>query len=373
MDNSDWLIQNKDDPKVDKYRYEIQKHLDNGWIPNEDVLRYAGYPNNDRQKMDTNEQRDDVTSESEKFSPYKPALDRFPLNLLQNLTTPISPSDVIFQWHIPKAAGTSTKTILTNCFHLARAEQREYPQSFAFMNNNVMNLDTSSIAGIARAIEDNLVEQDLLDVITSSYVHEGCAILNENHKGRLFAIMRHPVEIAESMFYYLGKATWERTYNEELKNMTLLEYATSEKEGLRIDNWMTRYLARKVRGDLTKEDVQLAKDILEYKCLIGLTDEYVESMKRLDVYLGLNVWSEPPLGLKCIDAFMSRKAINKNEHKKLARESKEWKILSKVNAIDVEIYEFARDLFFNRQKDLLENRSSGNNWNFRRKEKDWIT
>jgi hypothetical protein len=198
--------------------------LNNGWIPNEDILRI-------RNKDITSLNKIGKTELHSRQTIYSPGLEKFPLNLLQNLTTPIHPTDLIFQWHIPKAAGTNTKAILSHCFHLARAEQRKYPESFEFFNN-VMNLDTSSIAGIARAIENNLAHHDLLDVITSSYVHEGAAIFTKKNQGRLFAIMRHPVEISESMFHYLGKATWERTYNKDLKNMTLLEYATSKKDGL---------------------------------------------------------------------------------------------------------------------------------------------
>lgn len=175
--------------------------LNNGWIPNEDILRI-------RNKKIKKSSKIGKSTFHSRQPIYSPGLEKFPLNLLQNLTTPIQPTDLIFQWHIPKAAGTNTKKILTHCFHLARAEQRQYPESFEFFNN-VMNLDTSSIAGIARAIENNLVHHDLLDVITSSYVHESSAIFTEKNRGRLFAIMRHPVEIAESMFHYLGKATWE--------------------------------------------------------------------------------------------------------------------------------------------------------------------
>jgi hypothetical protein len=134
----------------------------------------------------------------------------------------------------------------------------------------------------------------------------------------------------------------------------------------RIDNWMTRYLARKARGKLTVNDLQLAKDMLKYKCLIGFTDDYVESLRRLDTYLGLNTWSKPSMGLECIERLVKRKA-NKNEHEKLGQE--EWDALAKANSIDIELFEFARTLYDDQDK-MLQNRTSIT-WNYRRDEREW--
>lgn len=131
---------------------------------------------------------------------------------------------------------------------------------------------------------------------------------------------------------------------------------------------MTRYLARKARGELTGKDVKLAKDILKYKCLIGFTDDYIESLRRLDAYLGLNVWSKPNKGLECIERLMKRKA-NKNEHEKLGQE--EWDALAKANSIDIELFEFARSLYDDQDK-MLQNKA-GITWNYRRDEREWKT
>jgi len=231
--------------------------LNNGWIPNQDVILYTS-KNNSQYVTPATATRTEANQQKQKYQRYEPSLEGYPLSLLKNLTSPVDAMDVIFFWHIPKAAGTSTKAILTNCFHLSRAEQISLPESYEFIKH-VLNVDTSTIAGISRAKDNGFAQKDILDVVVSSYLHEGSALLTETHRGRLFAMMRDPVDTAISLFFYLGNADWEGTYREEFRNMTLLEYATSDKNGLRIDNWMTRYLVRKVKGELDEHDIQLAK------------------------------------------------------------------------------------------------------------------
>lgn len=54
---------------------------------------------------------------------------------------------------------------------------------------------------------------------------------------RLLINLYHTVEMAISLFFYLGKAEWESEYDSNLKNMTLMEFARSDQVR---SNWMTR-------------------------------------------------------------------------------------------------------------------------------------
>ena len=304
---------------------------------------------------------------------YQPSLHTYPISLLKNLTEPISSTDVIFQFHIPKAAGTLTKQILTRCYHL----------SHPIMYNRI---DTSTIAGISQAKANRLVSsRDILDVITSSHLHEGCTLLSSIHQGRLFVMFRHPVEREVSLFYYLGKAIWEDGYREDFRNMTLLEYATfddhdHEHKRVKIDNWMVRYLARKLKGNILPQDLQLAKDILRYKSLIGLTSEYQESMRRFDLFYGIRFNEgerEKVNGLRgrpnegdCVEEQM-RERVNENLHDPINKDSPEWNALKNANNFDMELYSFAKMLYAEQGKMFVEDDGSINmnmknrRWNFR--------
>jgi hypothetical protein len=258
------------------------------------------------------------------------------------------------------AAGTSSKEIFTQCFHLSRAEQISMPESYEIINH-ILNVDTSTIAGISRAKDFGIVENHMVDVVTSSHLHEGSTLLTEMHKGRLFVLMRHPVDTAISLFFYLGRATWESTHKQEFNNMTLYEYATLEDQGLRVDNWMTRYLSRKLKGPLDENDIQLAKDIISQKALIGLTEDYEESLKRFDSFHGLGTW--PKNGKNCVDEHIHAKA-NLNKHQSFGNDTKEWKALAAANKADIEVFEFAQTIYV-KQGEWIKLHSSSRKWNYR--------
>lgn len=346
----------------------LDNALDNGWISNSEILDFA---NNVHSRTHQVQQQD----EESPYVPYTPSLTEYPLNLLQNFTSHILPTDVLYLWHIPKAAGSTVKHVMMKCFHLTRAEMKQVPESFTLVKG-VLNIDTSTIAGIYKAKEMGLVDSNFVDVIETSYLHEGAALLTENHKGRLFTVMRHPVDTAISLFYYLGWAKWERNYQPELMNMTLLDYVQSNQTDLRVDNWMTRYLSRRIKGPLDQEHFQLAKNILKYKCLIGMSENMTESMNRLATYAGLGypvdinnissaensiTWSE------CVEDY-NRNRVNKNKHQTFKPGSMEWDLLAKENQFDIKLFSFAKKLWSEQGRVLKEMQEvESNQWNYRPK------
>ena len=70
-----------------------------------------------------------------------------------------------------------------------------------------VNVDTSSKPGIDRARRLGLVPSGLVNMIITSdpkYAVEN--LFDEQHKGRMFALFRHPVDRLVSKFFYLQKA-----------------------------------------------------------------------------------------------------------------------------------------------------------------------
>jgi len=331
--------------------------LDNGWISRSDILEHYSTHNKKAASLS-----------SSTFNRYRPSLQGYPLKNLQNITTPLAPTDVIFFWHIPKASGSSIKRILTSCFQLNRALNKKMKND----DSAVGIIDTSTVAGIAHAKRHNLIEEDQFDAIVSSYLYEGSALFTAHHHGRLFTMMRHPVDTAISLFYYLGKATWEQHYNSKLATMTLLEYAQINDEELRIDNWMTRYLVRKAKGKLEEEHMKLAKSVLESKCLVGLVDHFVESMERFHSYFGLvdndttstHDGNKQLRGMECVEKFNSGERANANNHAVIMPGDREWDLLAEKNRYDIELFQFANELW-DRQGKILENLDHGASWNYR--------
>ena len=111
--------------------------------------------------------------------------------------------------------------------------------------NRYVNVDMSNPGGISHAKELGFGQSGLADVVLTSWFHQTASLFENNHihdgtdgqiyKGRCFTLLRHPIRRAISMFYYLRDATWEHTFSEVFKNMTVEEYATSQ---YAEDNWM---------------------------------------------------------------------------------------------------------------------------------------
>ena len=48
----------------------------------------------------------------------------------------------------------------------------------------------------------------MVDYVATHRLHEVADLFSSNHQGRLFTIIRPPIERAVSLFYYLSVADW---------------------------------------------------------------------------------------------------------------------------------------------------------------------
>ena len=242
-----------------------------------------------------------------------------------------------------------------------------------------VNVDTTVLPGILRASSLDLVPSRISDIIFSPLLHESTTHLySEQYKGRMFAMFRDPIDRVVSLFYYLQTATWEPTYNPELADMTLEEYANST---LVEANWMVRALVNKFEGPLSWDDMNMAKEILRRKCIVGLMNEWELSTDRFNRYFGFavqpktfvdklthffkfedesfpisnhdeqsidkssiveehNIWSE-----ECKERYKNKGGSNVHRHPKLEHDSIAYEILARKNAWDINLYEYILQLF----------------------------
>jgi len=169
------------------------------------------------------------------------AFNDFYANLSSSSSLRQQPAIVPVFWHILKSGGTSVKDLYGICLQKVEAAGLSIAEeNLNQINNEILqvhqlaeggirrvNVDTSTGAGIVRAKNMNLVPSRLADIIFTPLLHEAAQLFNNEgvpqQKGMIFCLIRHPLERAVSLFHYLQKATWEPTYNEEIKNIKTVE------------------------------------------------------------------------------------------------------------------------------------------------------
>jgi hypothetical protein len=142
------------------------------------------------------------------------------LSNLADITVPINRNkDIPFYWHVPRSGGSLIKNAAAYCLDLVQASNMgnaidtqgaDLPELSTVVDTQTgakfLNIDTASPEGLELAkYKGSLVgAYPGLGVIISPYLFHGSMnLLNEEHKGRMFVMMRHPIHRAESMFWHL--------------------------------------------------------------------------------------------------------------------------------------------------------------------------
>jgi len=269
-----------------------------------------------------------------------------------------------FFWHIPKCAGTAIQNLYF-CMGLTLANQVganpkfQHDEETALVEFkpwkrydwSVINVDTTTRKGILRAQELGLVSSkdpkvDL--VVSGEFDFASSHLFDKSNRGKVFAMFRHPVERLESLFYYLQKANWESTFHPEWANTSLSDWAKIHKGE---KNWMVHKLVNEPVSSLTNDDLEMAKQIVREKILVGLDSKFVESIHRFNVYSGIDDSSEERQS--CIaslarvstkDDKQATKARNSDPHPKTKPGSELWNLLAQ-DSLDVLLYEYIEEIY----------------------------
>jgi hypothetical protein len=130
-------------------------------------------------------------------------------------------------------------------------------------------------------------------------------------------------------------------------NMSIPEYIQSSYS---TGDWLTRHLINHSEGRLIESHLELAKEILERKFLIGLHDFAKESMQRFEDYYQ---WDQNLEAIQCrnstIDSYFTGILDDGENEISLNQESEEYKLILENNRFDMELYDYAVLLF--RQQD----------------------
>jgi hypothetical protein len=204
-----------------------------------------------------------------------------------------------------------------------------------------VNVDTSTHQGIDRAKRLNLVSAGLADVVISPLLHKASTLFNPYQRGRMFTIIRHPVDRAASLFYFIQETQWKQsaTRSDQFADISIEDFY---KSGFSENNWMVRFLLNELTKELTENDLNIAKVILRQKCLVGLLEEKDETMARLQQYFG---WTTSDEDKRCIEKKLDWAWPMKHKHPMIEKDSKAWTLIVANNSFDMKLYDFAKELF----------------------------
>jgi hypothetical protein len=261
-------------------------------------------------------------------------------------------SNLPFFWHVPRTGGGTMNDILADCLQLTVASNAgvweghghdEALKVVKFDHYTYVNVDLSTFDGIERAKRLSMVESGIADVAVSSLLYEAATMFNEINKARMFALFRHPVERAVSLFHFVQDTQWRRsaTKNENLADIKIEEFF---KGGLAENNWMTRFLSNQLtKGSLDKGDLDLAKEVLRRKCLVGILKEKGESFSRFERYFGWQFVSNGDE--ECHEKKLEWAWPLKHRHEEVEEGTELWELIVMQNKFDIQLYEYAEYLF----------------------------
>jgi len=273
---------------------------------------------------------------------------------------PWDKSDRPVFFHIPKSGGSTIKDVMGTCHRFIMASEagvtdghiEDTEVAVVYPRVGVegaalspfINVDTTTVAGIQRAKEMGFADSGLGDAVVTPFIYESNDLFTQTAMGRLFCVFRHPIDRAISLFYYLQVAEWEPTYDPDLKNWSIEQYATSPKIE---NNWLTRQLSNQLGGDLADEHVNLAMEVIRRKFLVGLMSEMKETMTRLERFFHWTYRVNPANQEICRDDLLSggSNSNSKNKKDKPQPGSEAYDLLAAQNQYDMQVYGYIESLF----------------------------
>ena len=191
-------------------------------------------------------------------------------------------------------------------------------------------------------------DSGLADAVVTYFLYEANQLFTPTAKGRVFTVFRHPIDRAISMFNYIQDADWEPTYDPELKDMTIEEWAKSPKIE---NNWLTRQLSNQPGGELTDDDLDLAMEVIRRKFMVGLMTEIEKTMERFERFFRWTYHVNPENQEVCREKLLKGGSNKSSSTKEKPVEGSEaWELLVWQNQFDLRLYEYIESLFVEQEQ-----------------------
>jgi len=267
------------------------------------------------------------------------------LRFLVDVREPLGQFDRALFWQVPRAGSATVKNILTQCFGLLSATETGAASVGEMLTivsdlegGQFINVDATSQAGIGHAAKLQAGNLPNLQLVATPFLYDAAEkLFSQYYRGRMFTMIRHPIERAASLYYRMAK---DKNNDVLLPGMTLEDYARSS---LVESNWMTRFLSNNLKDDVSLEHLVIAKEVLKTKCLVGLLKHKSESMRRFETYFNWVADSERTE--ECHSKILDWNWPNKNKHQPVREGSEAWGLLMKQNGFDVKLFHYAEEIF----------------------------
>jgi len=229
----------------------------------------------------------------------------------------VDDADTPIFWHIPNSGGSSMKSYY-NCMGLVEASEI--------------------------GLEMGLARSGLTDIAFTEYPTIATQMFDAEHQARFFTLIRHPIERTASLFHHQISEMMkeEGIHKPDLAHLTLEDFARQRIDSKDNGGFMVSSLTDKRHSDpLTNDDLERAKDILRHKFIIGLMPKMEESINRFDNYFG---WHTIRDHERCFDVCI-RQGKRSDSYENVEESSEVWKMLEKFHYFDMQLYEYALELY----------------------------
>lgn len=159
-------------------------------------------------------------------------------------------------------------------------------------------------------------------------------------------MVRHPVDRVISEYFFIIRTPSHPAYN-AVKDLCFYDYVTKGVLASQVQNTQTRIIAgvggafklSSYEKHLTKRTLAIAmKNIQEHYLLVGLVERFDETMILLKRALGWRMW----------DIFYKKQNVGNNHPPENEIATCTINIIKRYNRLDLELYEYAKQLFENR-------------------------
>jgi hypothetical protein len=224
-------------------------------------------------------------------------------NMFADVWAPIKPTDTAFFFYVAKAGGLTFQKICAECLGLTSASSRGDATGSSLEvriraadHGKYVNVNLGTREGIARAKVLGLASSGMVDIAFSAHLAYSTQLFSTTHMGRGIVMFRNPVKRLIDQFYYQQRSAWlgPDKYDEKLGAMSLLQFSKSSKL---VENFMVRSLAHLPdEMDITEEHIDIAKEVLRRKFIVGVMEWFDLSITRFERFFGWwdssHVWDD---------------------------------------------------------------------------------
>mmetsp|Transcript_31688 Transcript_31688/g.64029 ORF Transcript_31688/g.64029 Transcript_31688/m.64029 type:complete len:672 (+) Transcript_31688:87-2102(+) len=276
-----------------------------------------------------------------------------------DVDTPRAPGriETPFFWLVPRSGANAVRTVMWRCLRLAEASEAGAGEELNVLkivdgeDKRYVNVDLSTSKGLAHAKELNLASSGVPDVIISGDMHGTLELFNNLNRARVFAVFRNPIERAISKYYA------DLASDPDVAGMTLTQYV--RQGGHRVqNNYLTRHLSGRYGGKLEVFHLDVAREFLRRKFVVGLARDLPATTNLFTHVYGWNN-TAAIMGMdnaeQCYQTIFN--ALTDSSPPSVDEGSEGWKLLVSQNWFDLKLYEYAEYLF-QQQIDQLKKKGS---------------